>query len=114
MYCNSVTFAKNATHCLPNNVTNSILKYYQTNDNDISIKKSVEANPYHIIFKSDGLINNQQASDHCNAIIFNGIEFQKSSNESLVYFTSILYHKLINSYLTYKPHRNRLFQLEVT
>ena len=82
MYCNSVTFAKNATHCLPNNVTNSILKYYQTNDNHISIKKSVEANPYHIIFKSGGLINNQQASDHCNAIIFNGIEFQKSSNES--------------------------------
>lgn len=85
MYCNAVCLAKNINHCLPNNIINSIHKYYQSNRFDFhyeSIKRSLQSNPYNIIFKSGGLLDNQHATDHCNAIIFNNIEFQKSNDQS--------------------------------
>ncbi len=74
MYCNAVCFAKNVSHCLPKHITDSIANHYITNQTPID--KLLKHSPYHIIFKSGGLILNQHATDTCNAIIFNDIEFE--------------------------------------
>eukprot|EP01084_Bolivina_argentea_P047217 86998_1 len=92
MYCNAVCFAKNVSHCLSKKITDSITDHYIKNKThntylyNYSIDKLLKYSPYHIIFKSGGLIQVQHATDNCNAIIFNDIEFQKPSENNITCF----------------------------
>eukprot|EP01083_Nonionella_stella_P307127 1078413_1 len=83
MYCNAVCFPKNATHCLPKHITDSIAHYYDHHTTDTLYPN---CQSYHILFKSGGLVNNQHATDNCNAIIFNDMELQKPTGSKITCF----------------------------
>eukprot|EP01084_Bolivina_argentea_P068518 124736_1 len=96
MYCNAVCLAKNIDHCIPKQITDSIVEYYHNQSigskqlHSHSIRKLLASNPYHILFKSGGLLNDHDATDNCNAIIFNDVEFQcnpqKTTQNNIVCF----------------------------